>query len=62
LKILIEVFQNIPPGNGCLTLAKNVMDVVYGGSIDYDIDILFFTCWGINLVKKRKKAQQKATL
>jgi predicted peroxiredoxin len=38
LKTLIEVFRNIPPGKGCSTLTKNVLDVVYGESIDYEVD------------------------
>lgn len=38
MKTLIEIFRNTPPGNGCLTLTKNVLDVVYGGSIDYELD------------------------
>jgi sulfur relay (sulfurtransferase) complex TusBCD TusD component (DsrE family) len=38
LKTLIEVFRNVPAGRGCLNLTKNVLDVVYGGSIDYEIN------------------------
>ncbi|MFQ5888310.1 MAG: hypothetical protein ACE5HY_06400 [Candidatus Hydrothermarchaeales archaeon] len=38
MKTLIEVFRNIPPGKGCSTLTKNVLDVVYKGSCDYEID------------------------
>ncbi len=38
MKTLIEVFRNIPPGKGCSTLTKNVLDMVYEGSIDYEID------------------------
>ena len=38
MKTLIEVFRNTPPGKACLTLTKNVLDVVYGENIDYEID------------------------
>ena len=38
MKTLLEVFRNIPPGKGCSTLTKNVLDVVYGESIDYEVD------------------------
>ncbi len=38
MKTLIEVFRNIPPGKPCSKLTKNVLDVAYKGSIDYDVD------------------------
>ena len=38
MKTLIEIFRNTPPGNRCLTLTKNVLDVVYRSSIDSELD------------------------
>lgn len=38
MKTHIEVFRNTPPGKGCAKLTKNVLDVVYEESSNYEID------------------------
>ena len=38
LKTLIEVFRNTPPGKACMSLTKNILDIVYGENIDHKID------------------------